>query len=463
MGMLDVEFTRMKQDRTTISRRGLFLAAGLLPRLLRGADKPDPPPMIVRSSRPEDIEMPLDGFGMWLTPVERFFVRCHTLIPMVNPQEWSLKLDGVVDHPVTLTMEDIKKFPRIRMAGVLECAGSGRHFYQPSVPGMQWTYGGVGNAIWGGVRLRDVLKKAGVKPSAQAVLFDGADVPLVKMPDFQRTITASKALHPDTLLAYEMNGQPLTIEHGFPLRVIAPGWAGDSWVKWLQHIEVLDHEFDGFWMKTAYRRPVHAVQPGGQVDPKDTVPVTHLNVTSVIASPAGWTQPGNVHVQGVAWSNSSPVTGVSFSWDNGQNWRPAELTGPRTKYGWRIWRYSWKASPGEYSLIARATNAKGETQPLKQEWNPSGYLWNVAQPIQLVVSDQAPATSAAAGENAISAAHPEEYNACLVCHDEHMMSQQHLTPAQWEREVDKMIGWGARVGSQDRAAVVKYLSEHYKP
>jgi DMSO/TMAO reductase YedYZ molybdopterin-dependent catalytic subunit len=328
---------------------------------------------------------------------------------------------------------------------------------------MPWTFGAVGNAEWGGVRLRDVLQKAGLKEGAKTVLFDGADVPLGKMPDFQRTITASKALHPDTLLAYEMNGQSLPVEHGFPLRVIAPGWAGDSWVKWLQHIEVLDHEFDGFWMKTAYRRPLHPIQPGASMDPNDTVPVTDLNVNSVIANPVGWTRPGNVRVQGVAWSNSSPVTAVSFSWDNGETWRPAELAGPRTKYGWRIWRYTWKASPGEYSLIARATNAKGETQPLKQEWNPPGYLWNVAQPIKVMVSDHVPESSASAAGEAISAAHPENYRACLVCHDEHMMSLQHLSPAQWEREVDKMIGWGADVKPQDRAAIVKYLSGQFKP
>jgi DMSO/TMAO reductase YedYZ molybdopterin-dependent catalytic subunit len=418
--------------------------------------------MIVRSSRPEDLEMPLDGFGMWLTPVERFFVRCHTFIPKVDSREWNLKVGGLVDHPITLTMEDIKKFPRIEMASVLECAGSGRGFYQPPVPGTQWTYGAIGNAVWAGVRLRDVLQKAGLKAGAQTVLFDGADVPLGKMPDFQRTITASKALHPDTLLAYEMNGQVLPVEHGFPLRLIAPGWAGDSWVKWVQRIDVLDHEFEGFWMKTAYRHPLHPILPGASVDPKDMVPVADLNVNSVVTNPAAWTKPGKVRVQGMAWSNSSPVAAVSVSWDNGKTWRAAELAGPRTKYGWRTWRYTWKASPGEYSLIARATNAKGETQPLKQEWNPSGYLWNVAQPIKVVVSDRASEAPASAGSE-ISTAPPENYSACLACHDEHMMSQQHLTPAQWEREVDKMIGWGAGVKPQDRGAIVKYLSGQFKP
>src|SRR5580698_1167436 len=166
------------------------------------------------------------------------------------------------------------------------------------------------NGPWAGVRLRDVLQKAGIKSSATQILCDGADVPLGKMPDFQRTINVAKALHPDTLLAYEMNGQALPVEHGFPLRVIAPGWAGDSRGKWLQHIEVLDHEFEGFWMKSAYRHPTHPVAPGTAVDVSEMVPVTDLGVKSVIAGPRVWAKPGPVRVQGTAWSNTSPVNKV---------------------------------------------------------------------------------------------------------------------------------------------------------
>src|SRR3984885_5202279 len=321
-----------------LTRRKLFLAAaaGVLPRLASSADLSR---MIVRSSRPEDLEMPLDGFHEWITPADRFFVRCHTYFPeRANLSDWRLKIDGVVNQPLTLTMDDLKKLPRVELVGVLECAGNGRKFYEPHLPGAQWAFGSVGNGRWAGVRLRDVLQKAGIKTSATQILFDGVDVPLGKMPDFQRTITTAKALHPDTLLAYEMNGQALPVQHGFPLRVIAPGWAGDSWVKWLQHIEVLDHEFEGFWMKSAYRHPAHPVSPGTAVDPAEMVPVTDLNVKSVIAIPAGWAKPGAVHVQGTAWSNASPVAKVDISTDAGQTWKPAKLGGQRTKYGWRLWQ-----------------------------------------------------------------------------------------------------------------------------
>lgn len=447
----------------TISRRKLFFtaAAGILPRLMRAGDPAGQAGMIVRSPRPADLETALNGFQTWITPIDRFFVRCHTYTPQVNLKDWSLKIDGVVEHPIAMTLLDLKKLPRVELVGVLECAGNGRSFYEPRVAGTQWAYGAVGNGRWAGVRLRDVLQKAGIKDSAKEILCDGADVPLGKMPDFQRTIPVAKALDPDTLLAYEMNGQPLTVEHGFPLRVIAPGWAGDSWVKWLQHIEVLDHEFDGFWMKTAYRHPKGPVAPGTAVDPKEMIPVTDLNVKSVIASPALWAKPGHVRIQGTAWSNAAPVSKVDVSTDGGKTWRAAKLGGEATKYGWRLFQLDWNAAEGEHTLIARATNAAGQTQPLSEEWNPSGYLWNVAQPNKIVISAQEPAAQPQTA-NAVDE-HPDSYkSACLVCHDEHMMQQQRLNRGQWDREINKMTGWGAEVKPQDRDALLDYLSGRFK-
>src|SRR5579864_7972227 len=247
-----------------ISRRkllGMATLAGFTSRFTAGADT-DPTAMIVRSPRPTDLEMPLAGFNDALTPIERFFVRCHTYTPRVEIRSWNLKIEGVVKKPVTLTMPELRKLARVEQVSVVECAGNGRSFYQPHVAGTQWAFGSVGNGRWAGVRFRDVLGKAGLKDSATEILLDGADVPLGKMPDFQRTIPVKRALDPDTLLAFEMNGEALPVEHGFPLRLIVPGWAGDSWVKWLQHIEVLDHEFDGFWMKTEYRHPTQHVAPG---------------------------------------------------------------------------------------------------------------------------------------------------------------------------------------------------------
>jgi sulfite oxidase len=446
-----------------ITRRNLLLAsaAALLSRTARSADA-QRAGMITLSPRPFDLEMPVDGFVDEITPVERFFVRSHTYIPEVKERDWKLVIDGLVERPLTLTLAELKRFPMSELVGVLECAGNGRGFYSPTVAGAQWHFGAVGNARWSGVRLRDLLQKAGVKPAASQLLMDGADVPLGKMPDFQRTLPLDKGLHEDTLLAWEMNGKPLTAEHGFPLRVIAPGWAGDSWTKWLQHIEVLDHEFDGFWMKTAYRHPKSPVAPGTAVDPKDMVPVTDLNVKSVIARPSDWTMPGMVTVQGVAWSNAAPVTRVEVSVDAGKSWEPAVLGGKATKYGFRQWTWTWRAEEGQHALISRATNAAGQTQPLQEEWNPNGYLWNVAQPRPIVVAKGRP--PAAPVSRPPDQTPPGAYKTtCFGCHDEHMMRQQHLTRAQWDREVTKMSGWGADVKPENRDAFLDYLSSSFKP
>ena len=412
-----------------VSRREILTGAlsAALPHILRAADHADPSRMIIRSPQPEDLEMPLDGFADWITPIDRFFVRCHTYIPKVTLEGWSLKIDGVVEQPMTLTMDDLKKLQRVELGGVLECAGNGRTFYEPHVAGTQWAFGSVGNERWAGVRLRDVLRKAGVKDSAKAILCDGADVPIGKMPDFQRTIPVDKALHSDTLLAYEMNGQPLPVEHGFPLRLIAPGWVGDSWVKWLQHIEVLDHEFDGFWMKSANRPPAHTVAPGTALDPSERVPVTDLNVKSVIASPRGWATPCAVRIQGTAWSNISPVSKVELSTDGGQSGKPAKLVGKPTQYGWRLWQFDWKPREGKYTLLSRATNMAGQTQPLAEEWNPNGYLWNVAQPVVVTVSAQDEQNAAAETPASESSSQDSYRTACFGCHDDHMMKQQRLT------------------------------------
>jgi sulfite oxidase len=418
--------------------------------------------MITLSPLPTDLEMPVTGLVDEITPDEHFFVRSHTYVPKVSEHDWKLEIDGLVERRLTLRLSDLKQFPRSELVAVLECAGNGRSFYTPPVAGAQWHFGSVGNARWSGVRLRDVLQKAGLKPGATQLLMDGADVPLGKMPDFQRTLAVEKGLHEDTLLAWEMNGKPLTAQHGFPLRIVAPGWAGDSWVKWLQHIEVLDHEFNGFWMKTAYRHPRNSVPAGTAVDPKDMIPVTDLNVKSAIAVPGGWTRPGPVIVQGVAWSNSAPVTKVDVSVDGGSSWKPAKLTGKGTKYGFRLWTWAWQAEAGPHILISRATNTAGQVQPLQEEWNPNGYLWNVAQPRSVLVSAVRPPDPAV--PEASYQDPPEDYKtACFGCHDEHMMFQQHLTRAQWDREVTKMSGWGAEVNPAHRAALLDYLSASFKP
>lgn len=397
--------------------------------------------------------MPLSGFADYITPADKFFVRTHVYVPKVNLNDWRLKIDGVVDKPVTLTMEDIRRMPAVEMVAVVECAGNGRSFFDPPVPGLQWSVGAVGNARWRGVRLADVLKRAGVRESAVEVLFDGADEPLGTMQDFRRSITIKKALDPNTLLAYEMNGQPISLKHGFPMRVCAAGWASDSWVKWLTSITVLDKPWDGFWMKNAYRWPGHGVPPGTSLTPEQMVPVASLKVKSIITSGLPGTRQVDSglpkDIRGVAWAgDAGPVVAVEVSSDNGQSWEPAQLfKDQETQFGWRQWVFPIDAKQLKSSdVIVRARDAAGNTQPLEQEWNPSGYLWNVAQRASLRPQEQ-PAVLE---------------NACLECHGTDVIRQQRLTRAQWDREITKMSNWGAQVKAEDRETLLNYLATQFR-
>ncbi len=406
--------------------------------------------MIVHSRKPEDYEMALDGFLQPITPIDQFYVRSHHYTPVVDLETFTLRVSGEVSAPFSISLRDLKKLPRVELVGVMECAGNGRAFYVPRVAGLQWGYGSVGNARWAGVRLADVLKKANIKGTAKNIVFDGADQVIGTMPKFQRSIPVKKALDPDTMLAFEMNGQPLPIAHGAPLRVVVPGWSGDCWTKWLTGIQVIDHEFEGFFMKTGYRHPGKGVPPGSTVDPALMKPVESVRVKSVIATPRDNVimPQGPTRIAGAAWSGEVPLGKVEVSTDGGRSWAAARLTSSNGRWGWQTWDHAWIATPGSYKIMARATDANGYTQPTEQEWNPSGYLWNV---IQTVRAEVVPLTSAS------------YRSSCLGCHNEDLMRGQKLTRVQWEREVEKMMRWGSQVPADQKASLVDYLSARFKP
>jgi DMSO/TMAO reductase YedYZ molybdopterin-dependent catalytic subunit len=450
-----------------IPRRNLLFLAGAS--LLRGDDRPKLD-MLVRSGRPEDLEMPFSGFSDYITPIEHFFVRTHVYVPKVNLDSWRLRVEGELAMPLTLTMEGLSKLPPVELVSVVECAGNGRGFYNPPVPGLQWESGAVANGRWKGVRLADVLKLAGIKDSAKDILFDGADVPLGAMPDFQRSIPVKKVLASNTILAYEMNGETLPAEHGFPLRVVAPGWASDSWVKWLTSIRVLDREHDGFWMKGSYRHPGKPVAPGTAVPMDQMQPVTSLRVKSVNAAPLDGSQAMAgmpITIRGVAWSgDAGPVTAVDVSVDAGRTWKPAALRqDQRTQFGWRQWEIHWMPTREAYhTILARARDAAGNTQPLDQEWNPSGYEWNVVSRVGVDVVKELSGISQATQTSGSNMVQPAALKGpCAVCHDDDVIRQQRLTRAQWGREISKMAGWGAKVKDEDRAGLLDYLFTNYGP
>ena len=266
--------------------------------------------LIVRSARPEDLETPVELFNSWITPNDTFYVRHHGYVPEVNAADWKLTIEGEVGKPMSFTLDDLKKLPKATVTVTLECAGNGRAFMEPPVAGIQWEKGAVGTAKWGGVKLADVLKAAGVKPTGKFVYLNGADVGVGKQPDFVRQVPMEKAMHPDTVLAYEMNDQPLPKLHGAPLRAVISGWEGAYAVKWLNQITVADKESDSFWVKTAYRFPTKRVAPGAAVDAKDMAPVSGLVVKSLISAPADGSAAkvgSAVRVSGFAWAGEATV------------------------------------------------------------------------------------------------------------------------------------------------------------
>jgi hypothetical protein len=287
------------------------------------------------------------------------------------------------------------------------------------------------------------------------------------MPDFQRSIPVNKALDRNTILAFEMNGDVLPMKHGFPLRVVAPGWAADSWVKWLTSIRALDREYDGFWMKGAYLHPGRPVAPGASVAADQMQPVTSLRVKSVIASPldGGQAIVGRpVAIRGVAWSgDAGPVVAVDVSVDGGRGWKAAALRGDqRTPFGWRQWEFAWTpAQEAYYTILARARDGAGNTQPMDQEWNPSGYLWNVVPRVGVNVVRELSSAPPIAQPPATGNPPEALRTACGGCHGDDVIRQQRLTRAQWDREITKMTGWGAKLKDEDRAGLLEYLSSRF--
>lgn len=340
-------------------------------------------PLTVRVMRPYDAETPVREFTSYLTPNHRFFVRSHFGPPppeAVSEVHWKLRVSGLVERSQEFTLKDLRQMKAASVTAVMQCSGNGRAFHRPKVPGVQWERGAVGNAEWTGVRLRDLLAEAGVRTEARHVQFQGADRPVVaSVPLFVRSIPLEKALHPDTILAYEMNGRPLPLLHGAPLRVITPGWMAESCIKWLTDIVVRSGEAKGYYMEKAYRIPVTAVQPNSGLPGTAMVPVEAMVVKSLLASPTEGANVGRgpVTVQGVAWGGEVPVTKVELSFDGGKTWEAARLVGEDTSYGWRQWQFVWKPSAaGQITIRARATDANGDQQPEASAWNPSGFLWN---------------------------------------------------------------------------------------
>ncbi|MBT8370973.1 MAG: sulfite oxidase, partial [Deltaproteobacteria bacterium] len=288
----------------------------------------------------------------------------------VELSAWKLRIEGLVKNSLYLTFEDIRRIPKVEVANTLECSGNSRSLLKDKASGNPWTIGGVGNAVWGGIWLRDVLDKAKLKKGARHVSFEGLDKPLGSAGiKFVRSIPLEKAIA-STLLAYEMNGQPLPLKHGYPLRTLALGWTGANCVKWLSKITVIDQPHDGFFMDKVYR----VFQKGE--DPTSGEVVKDIIVKSIIVEPgSGEKRPaGIVPIRGAAYAGEAGIQTVDVSVDHGRTWKPAKMIGLQETYAWRHWEYLWNArQAGEHLIMVRATDTEGRRQPETAHWNVLGY------------------------------------------------------------------------------------------
>ncbi len=329
--------------------------------------------MRIMSEKPLNAETPVERLRSWVTANDVFFDRNQGEIPSSTHfavENWRLSVEGTLQHPLNLKYAQILKMPKAIVANTLECSGNSRSLLQKKARGNPWTVGGVGNAVWGGVWLKQVLNQAGLTADARHVAFEGFDRPLGSAQiKFVRSIPIEKATT-STLLAYEMNGDRLPMRHGYPLRALALGWTGANCVKWLSRITVLEKPFAGFFMDQVYRHYQKGQEPAsGEV-------VTRLALKTIITQPLPEEilSPGSIVVMGAAYGGEPNPAKVEVSVDGGASWHPAELIGPNERYAWRLWQYIWEVQQtGEYTLMARTRDAAGNRQPETARWNVLGY------------------------------------------------------------------------------------------
>jgi len=340
------------------------------------------------NDRPVNMETPPHLLDDKVTPAKRFFVRNNGIPPENTLSEnWSLTIDGLVDSPMTLSIAELKsRFKTYTLQLQLECGGNGRKFYKPGASGNQWTFGAIGCAEWTGVRLKDVLEAAGVKPEAIYTAHYGADTHLSgnseKRP-ISRGVPIAKAMDEHNLIAWAMNGSDMPALNGSPLRLVVPGWPGSCSQKWLTKITLRDVVHDGAKMTgKAYRIPAYSVAPGTSVSDEDMRIIQSMPVKSLITHPKTGlkiTPSETFEVRGHAWAGDLDVSAVEFSLDFGATWEKADLSKPKNKYAWQHWRADLVLpQAGYFEVWVRATDSNGVMQPpVTPGWNPKGYLNNM--------------------------------------------------------------------------------------
>ena len=355
-------------------------------------------PLIKLTTRPPNFETPASYFGTPITPNDAFFVRYHLagIPPRIDVAQWKLAVGGEgVATPLQLGFADLQTgYEQVEIAAICQCAGNRRGLSIPHVPGVQWGLGAMGNAVWRGPRLKDVLAKAGLKPGVVEIVADGADAAVLSgTPDFVKSLPLAKAMDENTIIALQMNGEPLPHFNGYPARLIVPGWTGTYWMKHLVSIQAVSKPYDGFWMRGAYRIPTGmfpTVQRFASQENEMNTPITEMVVNSLIAAPAEGTRARvgeSLNVTGLAWDGGYGIRSVAVSTDNGTTWREAALGSDLGRFAFRPWSYRFTAdAPGNRTILAKATNRLGETQVDALIFNPAGYHNNVVRPTTIVVA-----------------------------------------------------------------------------
>lgn len=346
--------------------------------------------LIPLSEDPFCRESSLTSLDSWITPTDRFYIRNHfSDVPSLDRSTWQLVVDGEVNQPLSLSFDDILAMPSKEIVMTMECAGNSRSYATPPAEGLAFRHGAVSTARWKGVSLSHLLDSAGLKGTAVEVVFEGADHGQEEEDgvafdlNYRRSLTLDMARQSDILLAYEMNGEELTANHGFPLRLMVPKWYGMASVKWLTRINIVAQPFIGFFQ---HRRYVMINE--GPEESLEREPVTALKVKSLIASPRHGevVQPGSCTISGFAWSGEGDVKQVEVSVDGGRNWQNATLLGQADQNAWRQWELKWQAShPGHFIMMARATDSAGNIQPSTIPWNFRGYANNSIHTIAVEV------------------------------------------------------------------------------
>ena len=356
-------------------------------RLARFPQKRD---LIVQRTWPPLLETPMSVFEQGIfTPNDAFYVRWHlgSIPTEIDVASFRLRIHGEVEEPLELTLEQLQhEFQPTRIAAVNQCSGNSRGFFSPRVPGGEWGNGAIGNALWTGIKLSDLLKRAGVKAGAVQVRFNGMDSGAnPETPDFIKSLDLSHAMDGEVMVAYGMNDAPLPMLNGFPLRLVVPGWFATYWVKMINDIEVIDHIDDNFWMKSAYLIPD---TPGANMkagEKPKMVPINRMPPRSFITNVVdGAKLHPPLEVSGIAFGGDTGVAKVLFSWDGGAHWQPAKLGRDYGKFSFRKWTARFQPKhPGAKVLRSRAFNLNGIAQPMQPNWNPGGYMRAVVEAVRV--------------------------------------------------------------------------------